>query len=67
MLSIQHEPEKFFAEFAVPNRVEQNRTVGETRDFRFVPTQPGELTLGVYDADNNNMLVASQKIEVTSR
>jgi manganese oxidase len=42
-------------------------TIGETRDFRFLPTQPGELTLGVYDADSNNMLVASQKIEVTSR
>ncbi len=41
-------------------------TIGETRDFRFTPTKAGTLTLGVYDADNNNLLVASQKIEVSA-
>src|SRR3989454_12817254 len=35
MLSIQHEPEKFFAKIGVPNRVKENRTlfVTETRDY----------------------------------
>jgi FtsP/CotA-like multicopper oxidase with cupredoxin domain len=41
-------------------------TIGETRDFRFTPTKPGVLTLGIYDADNNNLLVGSQKIEVSA-
>ena len=41
-------------------------TIGETRDFRFTPAKAGVLTLGVYDADNNNMLVASQKIDVSA-
>src|SRR5205807_1956994 len=31
-LSLEHEAEKVFSKFAVPNRVEQNRTVTETRD-----------------------------------
>ena len=36
MLSIQHEPEKFFAEIGVPDRVEQNRIVlvAEMSDYR---------------------------------
>src|ERR1700693_6494902 len=32
MLSIQHQPKESFTEFVVPNSVEQNRTIVETRD-----------------------------------
>jgi manganese oxidase len=39
-------------------------TIGETRDFRFTPTTPGMLTLNIYDLDNNNVLAASQRIDV---
>jgi len=41
-------------------------TIGETRDFRFTPAKPGVLLLSIYDADNNNMLVASQEIDVSA-
>ncbi|MBD5633297.1 MAG: hypothetical protein IAI49_02360, partial [Candidatus Eremiobacteraeota bacterium] len=41
-------------------------TIGETRDFRFTPSQTGTLLLGVYDLDNNGALVASQKIVVSA-
>ncbi|HEY1655983.1 MAG TPA: multicopper oxidase domain-containing protein [Candidatus Tumulicola sp.] len=40
-------------------------TIGETRDFAFVPARPGQLRLNVYDRDNNGILVASQPITVT--
>src|SRR5262249_10515160 len=35
MLSVQHEPEKFFSKIGVPNSVKENRTlfVTETRDY----------------------------------
>ncbi|HEV2909744.1 MAG TPA: multicopper oxidase domain-containing protein [Candidatus Eremiobacteraceae bacterium] len=41
-------------------------TIGETRDFRFTPVKPGVLTLGIYDADDNGQLIASQKIDVSA-
>jgi FtsP/CotA-like multicopper oxidase with cupredoxin domain len=41
-------------------------TVGETRDFRFTPTHPGTLTIGVYDLDNNGMLVGAQTVDVAA-
>ena len=43
----------------------QALTIGETRDFRFTPQHPGTLTLGVYDLDNNGMLVGTQRIDVS--
>ncbi len=43
----------------------QALTIGETRDFRFTPQHPGTLTLGVYDLDNNGMLVGTQRIYVS--
>ena len=43
----------------------QGLTIGETRDFRFTPTTPGTLTLNIYDLDNN-VLAASQKLEVSA-
>jgi FtsP/CotA-like multicopper oxidase with cupredoxin domain len=42
-------------------------TIGETRDFRFTPRMPGTLTLNIYDLDNNNVLAASQRIEVSAK
>jgi manganese oxidase len=42
----------------------QALTIGETRDFRFTPKRAGTLTLGVYDLDNNGMLVGTQQIDV---
>jgi len=41
-------------------------TIGETRDFRFVPAHAGRLDLNVYDLDNGGLLVASQPIEVST-
>lgn len=41
-------------------------TIGETRDFQFVPQRPGRLELRVYDLDNNGMLVATQPIYVSA-
>jgi FtsP/CotA-like multicopper oxidase with cupredoxin domain len=41
-------------------------TIGETRDFRFVPAAQGELSLRVYDDDNNGMLVGTLPITVTA-
>ncbi len=39
-------------------------TIGETRDFRFLPTHPGRLELQVHDLNNNGMIVASEAIDV---
>lgn len=39
-------------------------TIGETRDFRFVPEHPGRLFLRVYDLDSNGRLAATQPIDV---
>ncbi len=44
----------------------QALTIGETRDYRFTPARPGSLTLRVYDNDANGMLVATQRINVTT-
>ena len=41
-------------------------TIGETRDFRFVPAHAGHLALNVYDLDNGGLLVASQPIDVSA-
>ena len=41
-------------------------TIGETRDFRFVPSHAGKLAINVYDLDNNGQLVGSQPIEVSA-
>ncbi len=41
-------------------------TIGETRDFRFVPSHAGRFELRVYDLDNNGMLVATQPFEVSA-
>jgi hypothetical protein len=41
-------------------------TIGETRDFQFVPTHPGRLTINVYNLDDDGPIVASQAIDVTS-
>jgi hypothetical protein len=41
-------------------------TIGETRDFRFTPARAGTLSVGVYDLDNNNALVATQTIDVAA-
>ncbi len=41
-------------------------TIGETRDFEFIPHRPGHLELRVYDLDNGGMLVATQPIEVSA-
>jgi FtsP/CotA-like multicopper oxidase with cupredoxin domain len=41
-------------------------TIGETRDFRFIPSHPGRLDLKVYDLDNNGMVVASKVIDVVA-
>jgi FtsP/CotA-like multicopper oxidase with cupredoxin domain len=41
-------------------------TIGETRDFRFTPTHPGAFAIGVYDMDNNDILVGSQTIDVSA-
>ena len=50
----------------VPAVATHGLSVGETRDFRFTPQKPGTLTLNVYDLDNNNLLVASQRINVVA-
>ncbi len=50
----------------VPEIATHGLSVGETRDFRFMPAKPGILTLSVYDLDNNNLLVANQRIVVTA-
>ena len=41
-------------------------TIGETRDFQFVPQRQGRLELRVYDLDNNGMLVATLPIDVSA-
>jgi FtsP/CotA-like multicopper oxidase with cupredoxin domain len=50
----------------VPQLATHALTVGETRDFRFTPVKPGIFTLGIYDLDYDNRLVATQRIVVTS-
>ncbi len=50
----------------VPQIATRGLSVGETRDFRFTPAKAGTLTLGVYDLDNNNRLVGTQRIVVTA-
>ena len=42
-------------------------TIGETRDFRFVPEKAGELALRIFDNDNNGMLVGTLPITVVAR
>jgi FtsP/CotA-like multicopper oxidase with cupredoxin domain len=54
------------AALRLPEIATRGLSVGETRDFRFTPERPGTLTLAVYDLDNNNMLVGSQRITVTA-
>jgi hypothetical protein len=54
------------AALQLPEIATRGLSVGETRDFRFTPERPGTLTLSVYDGDNNNMLVGSERIIVTA-
>ena len=54
------------ATLQMPEPATHALSVGETRDFRFTPSKPGTLTLSIYDLDNNNMLVATQRILVAS-
>ncbi len=54
------------AALQVPEIATRALSVGETRDFRFTPQTAGTLTLGVYDIDNNNMLVGTQRIIVSA-
>lgn len=44
----------------------QAMTIGETRDFRFVPAHAGQLDLRVYDLDDDGALVASLPITVST-
>jgi hypothetical protein len=39
-------------------------TIGETRDFQFIPSHAGRFELNVYDLNNNGMVVASQALDV---
>jgi FtsP/CotA-like multicopper oxidase with cupredoxin domain len=53
------------AALQLPEVATRGLSVGETRDFRFTPQKAGTLTLTVYDLDNNDILVGSQRIVVT--
>ncbi len=44
----------------------QALTIGETRDFRFTPASPGNLTLTIYDNSNNGMVVAAVPVVVNA-